>query len=152
MSTDAEESYIEASFDALRAAVRHAHGDQAAPTDIEDALARLSGTTNILAHMGGWAAAVAYVIPAFAARAATLASVSSRTGRHVNPDGKVPTDLLLGSRLAVALLNDDTDTAVALWHTTVDHGAQDTAVRTVLRHMATLLAPHMPSEENPTDA
>lgn len=148
MSTDHDE---DASFDAIYAAVRHAQGNPTAARDIDAALDRLSGTNSILAHMSGWAAAVRHVIPAYAARTATLAAVSCRTGRRVTPDGRVPTDILLGARLAVAMLNDDPPAATALWNTARDIDAQDTVVRAVLEHMAGLLAPHMPTEETPTD-
>ncbi|WP_435109411.1 hypothetical protein [Nocardiopsis synnemataformans] len=152
MNADHEEPYIQASFDVLKAAVRHEHGIPGAVAEVEEAFERLSGTTNILAHMSGWAGAVAHVEPAFTSRTATLGSVSSRTGRHVNPDGKVPTGALIGSRLAVALLNDHIDTCIALWQSAIDHDAQGEVVRTVLRHMALLIAPHISAEEARADA
>lgn len=141
--TEEPNSYIEASFDALQAAVRHHHGTPGALTDLDHALERLSGTTHALAHMGGWAAAVRHAAPD--STHARIITVDAHTGHTINPDGHLPPALLLSARLAVALLAEDYDNAFALWSVATDQSVTEQVLVTVLEQMAALLAPHIPA-------
>lgn len=153
MTTDPtqEDPFLGASIDALRHALRHAHGAPAADDDVDEALARMSGAPDILGLMSGWAAAVWAVDPRYAPTAGTgsvvLLAIDRTTGRQANPDGNVPPAALLGARLAVALLNDDTDTALALWETAAATTTQEAVVRSVLLRMAAVAAPRVPAHE-----
>lgn len=147
----AEDDRIEASFDALKAATERAlatdkPAKDAATGRIFDALDRLSGTTNILAHMSGWAAAALHLNPIPAGATPGLAAIDMTTGAKVNPDGKIPADILLAARLVVALLAEDTDSAIALWQTAAAEDIEEPVLLAVLHQMAGLIAPHMAKE------
>ena len=148
MSTD-NDPYVNASIDALRAAVRSIHGDPTAVADIDNALHRLYGTPHPVAHMGGWAAAVQHVQPLPEGARYALAAIDP-TVSSIDQAGERP-EAVLGMRLVAALLNDDHDNACALWSTAVNQGHDDYVIVLVLRQMATMLAPHMPAEEARTD-
>ena len=150
--TDHENAYITANVDALRAAVRHHLGDPTALTDLDHALDRLSGTTNILAHMSGWAAAAKHVNPIPDDATPALLAVDPATGQQINiDDPRIPMEIRLGARMSAALLAEDHDTAVALWHTARTPDAEEQVVLLVLRTMAALIAPNTTVEEARTD-
>ncbi len=84
--------------------------------------------------------------------APVLLAVDPATGQQINiDDPRIPMEIRLGARMSAALLAEDHDTAVALWHTARTPDAEEQVVLLVLRTMAALIAPNTTVEEARTD-